>query len=191
MRRQLSLLLVGAMMASPILAQKATVQPKYPLDVAITYSAAMSNATTTDRFWMQGGSAQLHGQLYRGLGVVAEVSGTHTGSINSSGVGLDIVTATFGPRYTWSPARSRYSIFGQALVGEANGFASVFPTVRGASDSSNSLAVQAGGGLNLSLSPRMALRICEASWMRTQFPNGTTNAQDFLRLGAGVVLRFR
>ena len=112
---------------------------------------------------MQGGSAQLHGQLYRSLGVVAEVSGTHTGSINSSGVGLDIVTATFGPRYTWSSAHSRYSIFGQALAGEANGFSCVFPTVRGASDSSNGLAVQAGGGMNLSLSPRMALRICESS----------------------------
>jgi hypothetical protein len=148
MRRHLSLLLAGAMMASPLLAQNATVQPKYPLDVAITYSAAMSNATTTDRFWMQGGSAQLHSELYRGLGVVAEVSGAHTGSINSSGVGLDIVTATFGPRYTWSPVHSRYSIFGQALVGEANGFSSVFPTVRGANDSSNSLAVQAGGGVN-------------------------------------------
>jgi hypothetical protein len=139
MRRQLSLLLAGAMMASPMLAQNATVQPKYPLDVAITYSTAMSNATTTDRFWMQGGSAQLHGELDRGLGVVADVSGTYTGSISSSGVGLDIVTATFGPRYTWSPAHSRYSIFGQALVGEANGFSSIFPTVRGATDSTTAL----------------------------------------------------
>lgn len=191
MRRQLSLLLAGAMMAGPMLAQNTTVQPQYPLDVAITYSAAMSNATTTDRFWMHGGSAQLHGQLYRGLGVVAEVSGAHRGSINSSGVGLDIVTATFGPRYTWSPTHSRYSIFGQALVGEASGFASVFPTVRGAIDSSNSLAVQAGGGMNLSLSPRIALRVFDASWMQTQFPNGTTNVQNFLRLGAGVVFRFR
>ena len=99
----------------------------------------MSNATTTDRFWMHGGSAQLHGQLYRGLGVVAEVSGAHTGGINSSGVGLDDVTATFGPRYTWSPPTAGTRSSARLWLEKPTASSSVFPTVRGATDSSNSL----------------------------------------------------
>ncbi len=203
MRRQLSsMLLCGAKMtimmaavilAAPLVAQSAAVNaaPKYPLDVAVTYNATMSTATTGKSFWMQGGSAQVHGRFYRGLGVVADFAGTHTGNINSSGVSLDMVTATFGPRYTWSPAHARYALFGQALVGDAFGFNSVFPGATVATTSSYNLAVKAGGGLNIALSPRLALRAFEADWVRTKLPNATTNVQNNVSLGAGVVMRFR
>jgi hypothetical protein len=192
MRRKLSsLLLVGTMIAVATSARPLAAQNTPSLDVALTYNATLSNSTNSSHFWMQGGSVQLHGQFYRGLGVVAEVAGMHIGNINSSGVGLGLVTATFGPRYTWSPSHSRYSLFGQALLGEANGFNGVLPAAGGATDSSNSFAVQAGGGLNVKLSPRIALRACEANWLRTQLPNGTTNVQNFLRLGAGLVVRFK
>jgi hypothetical protein len=48
----------------------------------------------------QGGSVQMYGRFWHGLGGVADVAGLHTGSVHGSGVGLDLVTATFGPRYT-------------------------------------------------------------------------------------------
>jgi hypothetical protein len=31
----------------------------------------------------------------------------------------------------------------------------------------------------------------DAAWLRTQLPNATTNAQNDVRLGAGVVFKFR
>jgi hypothetical protein len=157
----------------------------------VTYDATLSNAITGKSFWMQGGSVQVHGQFYRGLGVVADIAGMHTGNINSSGVGLDMVTATFGPRYTWSPAHARCALFGQALVGDAIGFNSVFPGVKGVTDTSYNLAVKAGGGMNIALSPRLALRAFEANWVRTELPNSTTNVQNNVSLGTGVVMRFR
>jgi hypothetical protein len=47
-----------------------------------------------------------------------------------------------------------------------------------------------GGGMNIALSPRIALRAVQANWLRTQLPNATTNVQNNLDLGAGVVVRF-
>ncbi len=205
MRRRLgSVLFMGAMMtamaaataAAPVAAQNtpapaAPARLQYPLEVSATYSATLSDVVTGSSFWMQGGAVELHGQFYRGLGVVAEVAGAHSSNINSSGVGLDMVTATFGPRYTWSPAHRKYALFGQALVGVANGFNSVFPTPAGATGSNTSAAFEVGGGMNVALAPRIALRAVQANWLRTQLPNSTTNVQNNLELGAGFVFRFR
>jgi hypothetical protein len=46
-----------------------------------------------------------------------------------------------------------------------------------------------GGGMNVPLTRRIAVRAFEADWLRTQLPNSTTNAQNNLRLGTGLVLR--
>jgi hypothetical protein len=165
---------------------------KSSLEVALVYNPLMSNVVGSSGFWMQGGSVQVHGQFWRGLGVVADVSGLHTANTSaSSGVGLDLVTATFGPRYTWSLLRGRYAVFGQVLAGEANGSHSVFPVASGANDSADSLAVYVGGGVNLHLKHRLALRAIEANWLRTQMPNATTNVQNNLRLGAGLIYTFK
>jgi hypothetical protein len=160
------------------------------LEVAITYDASRANLIAGDSFWMQGGGVQVHGQFWHGLGVVADVTGLHTANIDNSGIGLDLVTATFGPRYTWSPAHARYSVFGQALVGVAKGINSLFPGTPLPRSSADSLAVQLGGGVDLPLKRHIALRAFEADWIRTQMPNLTTGVQNNLKLGAGIVFRF-
>jgi hypothetical protein len=189
MHRQLGsiLLLAGALMGTTAWAQTPTAQQSGHLEVAVTYDAALSNQTTSNSFWLQGGSVQVHGQFWCGLGVAADVAGLHVGNIHSSGVGLELVTATFGPRYTWS--HRRFSYFGQGLVGEANGFHSVFPGLSGVNSSDDSLAFQVGGGVNLTLSPHLSVRAFEANWVRTQWPNATTSVQNNLRLGTGVIFR--
>lgn len=164
---------------------------KSAFEVAFTYDGTFSEQVNNSHFWLQGGSAQIHGQFYGGLGVVADIAGAHIANINSSGVGLDLVTATFGPRYTWSPAHARYSLYAQGLAGEAFGLNSVFPNPAGALTSVDSLAIEAGGGLNVGLTPRLALRAVEADYLRTQLPNSTDNVQNNLRVGAGFVYRFR
>lgn len=197
MRRRLSsLLLMGTatmvtITAGVMPAQVTPAQPKYALNVTVTYNATLSNVITSSHFWMQGGSVQIHGQLWRGWGVAADIAGAQAGNVNASGVELDMVTATFGPRYTWSPAHQRYALFGQALAGIANGFNSVFPAATGAISSNNSLALVLGGGMNVALSRHVAVRALDADWLRTQLPNGTTKVQNNLRLGAGFVFRFR
>jgi hypothetical protein len=161
------------------------------LDGAVVFNPLMTNVVGGSRFWMQGGSVQIHDRLWGGFGVVADLSPLYAARINGSNVGLDLFTATFGPRYTWSPAHRRYALFGEALAGEAHGFHSVFPGSYGAAGSADSWALYVGGGINVHLNEWLSARAFEADWLRTQFPNSASNAQNNLRLGAGLVFRFK
>jgi hypothetical protein len=161
------------------------------LDVAVLYDSLLTNVVRANRFWMQGGSVQVDGRFWRGLGVEADVSGFHAQNANNAGVGLDMVTTTFGPRYSWSPSHHGYALFGHALAGEANGFNSIFPGIGAVSSSANSLALQIGGGMDLPVKHRFLLRAFEADWLRTQLPNAYSNTQNNFRVAAGVVVRFQ
>ena len=97
-------------------------RPCRRLEMAVLYNSLLSNVVRADRFWMQGGSIQVEGQFWHGLGVEADISGFHAQDANNAGVGLDMVTATFGPRYRWSPAHHRCSFFGHALAGRSQWF---------------------------------------------------------------------
>jgi hypothetical protein len=188
-------LMTGLLMAGNALAQTApaatntTAHQNGLLEISITGDGMMSNTIAGQSFWMEGGNLEVAGQFFHGVSVVADICGTHTADFGSSGVGLDLVTATFGPRYTWRKPKKRYEFFGQALLGEANGFNSVFPAAGGAQDSAYSMAIQAGGGMNLKVSQHLVLRVLEANWLRTQLPNSTTSVQNNVRLGAGIVFR--
>lgn len=169
---------------------RAQTSPSRRLDLSITYIAEHSlKAQTSENFWLQGGSIELGANVWRGWGIAANVTGTHTGSIGSSGLPLSLVTTTFGPRYRWHADR-RVSLYGQALIGEANGFRSIFPATAGSQPDANGFAAQVGGGVDYRLSDRFAIRVLDAGWARTQLPNSTDNVQNTLRLGAGIVLRF-
>jgi opacity protein-like surface antigen len=168
------------------------------LDVAIVYSPLRANLVGGHEFWMQGGSVQafsqywrgIHGEFWRHLGFVADVSAVHSAHTLNARPGLDLVTAAFGPRYTWS--ESRCEIFGQFLAGDSSGLNSVFPTSTDAvKASANSFAWYFGGGLNVRLSPRLALRAFEVDWLHTQMPNGVTGVQNNLRVGVGVIYKFK
>ena len=165
------------------------------VDLAVTYTAQHSNLVSNPTFWQQGGSVELSAQVYRGFGVAANIAGTNVGIAANSGVGLSMVTATFGPRYTrYRPVggarKKSLAIFGQGLIGEAHGFNSYFPTAAGSLTEYNSFALQVGGGVDIGLSRHFAVRAFQADWLRTYFPNITTNIQNTFRIGAGVVLRF-
>ncbi len=122
------------------------------MEVAVTYNPMLANTVGGYGLSMQGASVQVHGQFFRGWGVVADVSGLHASMLPHSMAGLDLVTADFGPRYTWLPVHHRLALFGQFLVGEAFGMNSIFPSAGGVSSSANGLALQVGGGMNLPLS---------------------------------------
>ncbi|MFT4113922.1 hypothetical protein [Silvibacterium sp.] len=182
-----SLLLLGS--ARALFGQQAP----QPADLAVTYSAGHSlEATSQTNFWMQGGSIELGSNTWHGLGAAANVSGFHASSIGASGIPLSLVTATFGPRYRWRSQhrRTAFSPYGEALLGIANGFDSVFPAPRAAQTSADGMALQLGGGIDYDLGHRFGIRVLHASWLRTYLPNGTDNLQNTLVLGSGVVLHF-
>jgi hypothetical protein len=190
---------LGAVTALGLMATGARAQLNRPsTELAVTYATLQSEHVTGANFWMQGGAVEVHTRLYAGLGAVVNVTGQHENSMSSQVAPLDLVTVTFGPRYTYVPRRGRFSVFGEALVGEAFGFHSVFALgsgpannlANGTTDSDSSLAMQAGGGLNLRLNHPLAVRAFEVDYLRTQLPNGNDNLQNSLRIAAGLVYRF-
>jgi hypothetical protein len=166
-------------------------QPPDHFDLAATYTPAVANVTIGNEFGMEGGSIQAQAHVWRRIYAAADFAGFHAGDVNNSGVGLDLLTATFGPRYVWAPEHRRVTFFGQVLAGEAFGLDGIFPTSTGVKSTANSLALQIGGGINLPLTSHFSVRAFDANWLRTQLPNATTNVQNNLRLSVGMVYRIR
>jgi peptidoglycan-associated lipoprotein len=184
-RRMLILLI--AVVATGALARAQTGAPKSNgVSLAITYDALGSNITNTNRFWMQGGAAELTGSFFHGFGATASVLGLHTAN-SGGGVPVNLVIATFGPSYHYG--RRRVGVFAHGLVGEADGFRGVYPQAGGATPSASSLAVVAGGGVDVGVSRHLAVRVVQADYVRTQLPNSLTNVQNSVRLGVGIVIR--
>jgi peptidoglycan-associated lipoprotein len=158
----------------------------------VTYDAVGANLTTNNSFWLNGGGADLNATISHGFGVQASLMGLHTA--NSGGnVPVNLFVETFGPCYTVGSHFGTHAVAVSVhgLVGEANGFDGLYPTPRGADSGANGLAVQAGGNFDIGVGHRLAVRVIEADWLRTQLPNSTTNVQNNLRLGAGIVFRLR
>lgn len=163
--------------------------PKREVDIAFTYLAQRSNLTPGQFFWRQGGAFELSAEAYHGFGLAMNIAGSTATNINGTGVDLNTLSTTAGPRYTWH--RRKVAVFGQGLIGESHAWNSLFPQTGGAVSSFDSFALQVGGGLDLHVGRHLAVRPIQADWVRTQFPNATTNVQNDLRLGTGVVIRIR
>ncbi len=161
--------------------------PRQEVDFAVTFLAQRSNLTPGQFFWRQGGDFELSTQGPRGLGIAMNIAGSEASNILGSGVDLDTLTTTFGPRYTWRGRK--IAVFGQGLIGESHAWNSLFPQTGGAATTFNTFALQVGGGVDLRVGRHFAVRPIQVDWVRTQFPNATTNVQNNLRLGAGIVLR--
>jgi len=159
--------------------------------LSLTYEDAGANLTYANpiSFQSQGGGAELSFQFRRGFAAVASVNGFHT---NQSGysVPVNVIVEAFGPRYTFRPIGRRHpvNIFVEGLAGDANGFKGLYPNPNGPTTNANSLAYEAGGGMDIYFTPHVSIRLLQADWERTGLPNATNNVQNTLRVGIGVVL---
>jgi hypothetical protein len=168
------------------------------LDLAVTYDMLHANHLIAQEFWAEGAAVEMGARLYGGLGVAARGEYLHAGAANANGEPLSLLTAVAGPRYTVRMHNQRVAIFAEALAGESRGFNSLFSkgsgpvgsANAGTTSSANSLAVDVGGGLDVQLNHRFALRALRASYLYTQFPNTTTNVQNSLTLSTGLVWSF-
>jgi len=191
-------LVMTALPVAKVAAAQVAPATEAKLDLAITYDTLHTNHLIAREFWMQGGAIEMGASLYRGLGIVARVEGLHANANSANGVPLNLVTTVFGPRYTMEMSHQRYAVFGEGLVGISNGFDSLFSegsgpvgaVNAGTTSSANALAVDVGGGVDVRLNHRLAIRAIRLSYLRTQFPNTTTNVQNSLSMSTGIVLRF-
>jgi hypothetical protein len=137
---------------------------------------------------MNGAEAEVHIHIKGGFGVAGSFSETRSGN-SGQGIPVNLVVFTLGPRYT-SPkfgAKHAVTVFGEGLIGGANGFDGVYPKASGASPSATSHAFQTGGGIDIDIKPRFSIRVLQVDWLRTGLPNATNNIQNTVRFGIGVV----
>jgi hypothetical protein len=183
-------LLCGALLtATATFAQNVPVKETAPIaDVSVMYSVEHAKVIGSDSVWLRGGSGELAFPLYRNLGAALNVTGARSGDLGTGRESFSKVAFVAGPRYT-VPLR-KFRVYGEALFGGVHGFDATFPSVDGAQTSANAFAMQAGGGLDMDWKRHIAIRVIEASYIRTDLPNGGSNIQNDLKLTTGITLRF-
>ena len=162
-----------------------------PLEVTLGYNATYTNGPPggCGCFWMQGMKAEFSAPIFSRLSIAGELSGAHAVNINSAHEDLSLIAYLLGARYS---LRTRAPIvpFAQALIGGVRGFNAIFPGPNGSTNAPDSFAAALGGGLNMNLSRRFAIRAIQADYLQTHLPNDGNNRQNSLRLSAGIVFRF-
>jgi hypothetical protein len=187
-----SILGLGTSIAfAPVAHAQALAADASRLEVGVDYNFVRANGPPAECgcFSMNGGNAWAAYRLIDGFSAVAEFSGQHAGDINATGEDLTLFSYLFGPRYTLHRS-DRWLPFGQVLLGGAHATGTFEPSLSGGSGSYNSFAMIAGGGLDVGVTPRIDLRLIEADYYLTRFPNGVNTRQNNLRISAGFIFRF-
>jgi opacity protein-like surface antigen len=106
--------------------------------------------------------------------------GAFGGDVFAAGETAKYVLLTGGARVYWDRERARFSPWVHALVGLAH----VNPQI--ADSSKNSFALQAGGGVDYYVNPRLSMR-GEGDYVMTRLYGGT---QNNFQIGVGFVVHF-
>lgn len=159
-------------------------------DLAGGYNFIKANAPPAECgcFSMNGAFVGGDFNFNRWFSVAAQGTAGHATHISSLGQNLTLTTFMGGPRVSW--VHDRYIPFAQFMAGGAHGSGSYFPSGTSSTSSSTGFAYATGGGLDLNLTPRLAIRAVDAEYLHTSFPNGVNTSQNQLQIGAGVVVRF-
>ena len=159
-------------------------------DIATGYRLINANAPPAECgcFSANGGFIGAQYNLSSRLGLVGEVGTVRASRISLLGQNLALTTFLAGPRIVL-PGR-RMSPFGEFMAGGAHAGDSYFPNSSSGASSASSFAYSAGGGLDFDLNSRYSIRLFDASFLHTSFPNGANGTQRQLQINAGVVLHF-
>jgi len=166
--------------------------PANTMDATVMYSELHSNAPVggCGCFWMEGGTGEFTLPVWKNFSFVTEIGGQHTDHIPGFNAGLSIVSFTGGMRMR-VPTHTIFQPFGQALFGGAHAFDTFFPAKVGSlpTSSDTSFAMVIGGGVDLGISKHIWIRVIQADYHYTQFPNLEGDRQNSFRLSAGLVFR--
>ena len=171
-------------------ASMASAQEKHSLSVGVDYTYVRTNILPgCNCVSLQGGGTQAQLQLNPRLALLAELTVTHKDGITSDGYSLTQLVYTAGSRVFLGPTKSRWQPFGEVKFGATHAFGTLAPSRTGYGGA-NALAFEAGGGISVRLSPRLALLPFRADYLLTNFNNNRQNDQNDLRLSAGALWRF-
>lgn len=161
------------------------------VDVGVDYNYLRTNAPPggCGCITLQGGDGWLSFNFTHHVAVVGQVSGQHASNIAGSGADLTFTSFLAGPRVSFDVSR-RLVPFAQVLFGGAHASGSLAPGNSFVDGSSNAFAMTAGGGIDIGLSRRLAIRAAELDYFMTRFKNGVNDRQNNLRVSAGIVFHF-
>ena len=194
MMRNLTLTFFAALVLTTAAAAQQTVTDMEAMpshfDLTAGYDFIRANAPPADCgcFSMNGTYVGVDYNFNRWFSLAAEGTAGHATKISSLGQNLTLTTFMGGPRVSW--VHDRYIPFAQFLAGGAHGSGSYFPSGTSSTSSSTGFALSAGGGLDVNLTERFAIRAVDAEYLRTDFPNGINTPQNQLKISGGIVLRF-
>jgi hypothetical protein len=141
---------------------------------------------------LNGGGLQMEAGFLPHLAAVADLNIAHASGITPDGYTLTQTVYGFGLRYLPLSSHSRFQPFGEGLLGGAYASGSLAPDRTGFGRST-AMAVQAGGGLRISVGRRLGRRLfvepIRADYLYTTFGNGAARQQNDTRLSAGILIR--
>ena len=139
---------------------------------------------------LNGGGIQFEAGLTSHLAAVADLTIAHRSGITQDSYDLTQTAYTFGARYLPFRSRARVQPFGEVLLGGAHASGSLAPNSTGFG-SSNTFALQTGGGIRLPLTRRLLLQPVRIDYLFTKFGNGADDKQNDLRISAGILFRLK
>jgi outer membrane protein OmpA-like peptidoglycan-associated protein len=181
--------------------------PKIEWFMGYTYLRAVPSLSPGNRLmWLNGGSTSVAFNLNRSFGIVGDFGGFNETRLLLTSGNPPVAVAPYHPveagtvfTYLAGPRLSfrkydRVTPFAQALFGgirasaeaDCNSCTPQLPV-------ENAFAMTAGGGLDVRIHHRLAIRVIQAEYMMTRFENlstGGTGSQNDMRLSTGIVLRF-
>ena len=157
-------------------------------ELSASYAYVRSNAPPggCGCFSMNGAGGDAAYRFTSHISLAGDVSLAHAGNVPDAGQTFTLTSYQAGPRF-YLPAGSQWTAFGHILLGAAHAGGSAFS---GTASSTNAFAATLGGGLQLGLNHAVALRVVDADYFLTKFPNGGNDHQNNLRLSVGIVFRF-
>ena len=113
-----------------------------------------------------------------------DISGRYAGpDVSGSHNSERMHSLMYGPKFLFRRPSSKYTPFAHVLAGVAHMHVRVTPTGPRASD--YSLAIAAGGGIDMRYRGRTAIRVLQAEYLRA---NALGSGQNNIRLSAGLIL---
>ncbi len=146
------------------------------------------SALFTEDITLHGFQASVAGNLNNWFGLVAEFGGAYDTDTQGSGLKVKstVYTYLFGPRFS-RRGGGRVTPFAHALFGGVRGRGEIEGLGMNRVETANGFGMALGGGVDVKLSERFALRVIQADYLLTRVDGETTNNA---RVSAGVVIRF-
>ena len=161
-------------------------------DAAASYHWVRANAGPGECgcFGLNGGGVSGSWNISGRWSAAVDISAEAAGSAPTAGSSLTLSSYLAGARYRlpqpWLKGAHKPQPFAQLLLGAAHAGGGV----GGLGDGSFAFATRIGGGVDVPVSRRFAVRVVQIDYYLTHFANATNDHQNNLLVGAGFVFHW-